>query len=116
MEAQIEPTNDNQLVVEWLFNGQPLFHGHRFRTTHDFGYVALDILYAFAQDNGEYVCVARNSLGEAQSATSLQVAGKESLFLDPQHPNSWQRIQEIEAPKPVAEEEEPAPVNYSVSS
>lgn len=53
LEAQIEPTNDNQLVVDWLFNGQPLSNGHRFRTTHDFGYVSLDILYAFAQDSGK---------------------------------------------------------------
>lgn len=49
LEAQIEPTNDNQLFIEWIFNGLPLSNGHRYRTTHDFGYVALDILYAFAQ-------------------------------------------------------------------
>lgn len=98
-------------MVEWQFNGQPLANGHRFRSTHDFGYVALDILYAFAQDSGDYICVARNALGEAQSATSVQVASKDTLFLDPQHPNSWQRIQEIEAPKPAAEEEEPVPVS-----
>lgn len=53
MKAQIEPINDNQLIVEWLFNGQPLSNGHRFRTTHAFGYVSLDILYGFAQDSGE---------------------------------------------------------------
>lgn len=73
LEAQIEPTNDNTLAVEWFFNGQPLTNGHRYRTTHDFGYVALDILYCFAQDTGDYVCVARNQLGQAQSQTRLQV-------------------------------------------
>lgn len=56
MDAEIEPTNDNQLVVEWLFNDQPLSNGHRFRTTHAFGYVSLDILYAFAQDSGIIIC------------------------------------------------------------
>lgn len=104
LEGQIEPTDDNQLVVEWLFNDQPLSNGHRFRTTHDFGYVALDILYAFAQDSGEYACVARNSQGEARSTTLLQIAGRGSILDDTQHPESWQRIQELEAPKPQADE------------
>lgn len=109
LEAQIEPTNDNQLVVEWFFNGQPLPNGHRFRKVHDFGYVSLDILYSFAHDSGEYVCVARNALGEAQSQTNLQIAAKDSLFLDPQHENSWQKIQELEAPKLAPPEMEPPP-------
>lgn len=60
---QIEPTNDNELTVEWYHNGQPLANGHRFRKTHDFGYVALDILYVFPEDTGEWTCVARNRLG-----------------------------------------------------
>uniref|UniRef100_A0A914H0K8 Ig-like domain-containing protein n=1 Tax=Globodera rostochiensis TaxID=31243 RepID=A0A914H0K8_GLORO len=93
LEGQIEPTNDNQLVVEWFLNGQPLPNGHRFRKVHDFGYVSLDILYAFDADSGEYTCVARSELG--------------SLFTDPQHEQSWQRIQELEAPKEVAPEAEP---------
>ncbi|KAF8383875.1 ketn-1 [Pristionchus pacificus] len=67
LECQVAPTNDNQLTVQWYHNGAPISHGHRFRTTHDFGYVALDILYAFAQDSGEWACVARNELGEAQT-------------------------------------------------
>lgn len=49
LEARIEPTNDNQLVVEWFHDGQPLANGHRFRHLHDFGFVSLDILYSFAQ-------------------------------------------------------------------
>nr|CAD2187171.1 unnamed protein product [Meloidogyne enterolobii] len=107
LEAQIEPTNDNKLTVEWLFCGQSLPNGHRFRKTHDFGYVSLDILYSFAHDSGEYVCVVRNELGEAQSQTTLQIAAKGSLYMDPQHENSWQKIQELEAPKPAPEEMEP---------
>ncbi|GMR57574.1 hypothetical protein PMAYCL1PPCAC_27769, partial [Pristionchus mayeri] len=67
LECQVAPTNDNQLTVQWYHNGAPISHGHRFRTTHDFGYVALDILYAFEQDSGEWSCVARNELGEAQT-------------------------------------------------
>ena len=33
------------IKVEWLCNGKPVPQGHRFRTTYDFGFVALDILY-----------------------------------------------------------------------
>ncbi|CAD5224123.1 unnamed protein product [Bursaphelenchus okinawaensis] len=109
IEGQIEPTDDNQLVVEWFFNGQPLSNGHRYRTVHDFGYVSLDILYAFAQDSGTYTCVARNELGEATSETTIDVASHQILYLDPQHPSSWQKIQELEAPKEQPEEAEPAP-------
>uniref|UniRef100_A0A915DZ78 Ig-like domain-containing protein n=1 Tax=Ditylenchus dipsaci TaxID=166011 RepID=A0A915DZ78_9BILA len=93
LEAQIEPTNDNTLVVEWHFNGHPC---------------PMVIATEPPTTSGDYTCVARNQLGEAQSQTSLHVASKEGLYLDPQHPNSWQKIQEIEAPKPMAEEEEPA--------
>ncbi|KAL3105626.1 hypothetical protein niasHT_021729 [Heterodera trifolii] len=107
LEGQIEPTNDNKLVVEWFFDGQPLPNGHRFRKVHDFGYVSLDILYAFDADSGEYKCVASNELGQAESNVQLQIAPKGSLFTDPQHEQSWQRIQELEAPKEAAPEEEP---------
>lgn len=41
-------------------NGVPVKTGHRFRKTHDFGYVALDILYAYAEDSGTYMCKATN--------------------------------------------------------
>ncbi|MFH4979231.1 hypothetical protein AB6A40_005940, partial [Gnathostoma spinigerum] len=98
-ECQVEPTNDNKLRVEWYHNGQPLSNGHRFRTTHDFGYISLDILYAFPEDSGEWTCVAINELGEARTTSSFSVAGRQVILDESQHPTSWQRIQEIEAPK-----------------
>jgi titin len=76
MQAQIEPTNDNQLVVEWLYNGTPLSSGHRFKLVHAFGYVALDILYAYGQDSGTYTCRISNSQGQAESNVDIQVASK----------------------------------------
>ncbi|EYC08130.1 hypothetical protein Y032_0067g131 [Ancylostoma ceylanicum] len=103
-ECQVEPTNDNQLTVQWYHNGVPLANGHRFRTAHDFGHVSLDILYAFAQDSGEWTCVARNELGEAQTTANFTVLPRGVIYTDPQHPESWQRIQELEAPKMAPEE------------
>lgn len=62
-------------VVEWYCNGKPIQHGHRFKTTYDFGFVALDILYAHAEDTGTYMCKAKNAVGEAVTTCSVSAAG-----------------------------------------
>ena len=49
--------------------------GHRFKTTYDFGFVALDILYGYAEDSGTYMCKARNAVGEAVTTCSVKVEG-----------------------------------------
>lgn len=53
-----------------------VFLGHRFKTTYDFGFVALDILYAYAEDSGTYMCKAKNAVGEAVTTCSVKVEGK----------------------------------------
>lgn len=63
--------------MEWFLNGKAIRAGHRFRTTHDFGFVALDILYAYAEDSGTYTCRAINKLGEAVNQCTVQVLGEE---------------------------------------
>lgn len=52
------------------------FTGSRFQTTHDFGYVALDIQYVRPDDNGVYMCRATNELGEAVTTASMKVQSK----------------------------------------
>ncbi|WKY10685.1 hypothetical protein Q1695_002781 [Nippostrongylus brasiliensis] len=104
LECDVEPTNDNKLTVQWFHNGVPLANGHRFRTAHDFGHVAMDILYAFGQDSGDWTCVAKNELGEASTTASFNVLPRGVIYTDPQHPESWVKIQELEAPKPLPEE------------
>lgn len=74
-ECRVEPINDPDLKIEWFLNGQKIKTGHRYRTTHDFGYVALDILYSYAEDSGTYMCKATNKLGEAVNTCTLKVAG-----------------------------------------
>lgn len=54
--------------------------GHRFKTTHDFGFVALDVLYVYAEDSGEYTARAVNDYGEDMTKTNLKVKGKISSF------------------------------------
>lgn len=57
-------------------NGKAIKTGHRFRTTHDFGYVALDILYSYAEDSGTYMCKATNLAGEAVNTCTIKVGCK----------------------------------------
>ncbi|ROT82074.1 Kettin [Penaeus vannamei] len=70
--------------------------GHRFRTTHDFGYVALDILYSYAEDSGTYLCKATNKMGEAVNSCNVTVSARRSIYLDTQHPMGWEKIQSLE--------------------
>ena len=79
LECRLEPINDPNLRVEWFVNGKAIKTGHRFRTTHDFGYVALDILYAYPEDTGTYMCKAVNRLGEAVNTCSVEVVGENFL-------------------------------------
>ena len=57
-------------------NGKAIQTGHRFKTRNDFGFVALDILYAYSEDSGTYMCKATNKLGEAVNTCSVQVVSK----------------------------------------
>ncbi len=87
------------MQVEWYVNGVPLQTGHRFQTTHDFGYVSLNILYMYPEDSGIYTCVARNQAGEAYTQAGITCVGKRNMYLDSQHPESLRRIRELEAPR-----------------
>ncbi len=80
LECRLQPVNDPNLRVEWYVNGKAITTGHRFRTTHDFGYVALDILYAYSEDSGTYMCKAVNALGEAVNTCSVLVTGNEVIL------------------------------------
>lgn len=71
-EAKIEPITDANLRVEWYKDGRPLAIGSRFRTIHDFGYVALDIRNLVPEDSGVYTCVATNLLGKDEISASLK--------------------------------------------
>lgn len=73
LEATLTPVNDPTMVVEWFRNGKPIPQGHKFKTTYDFGYIALDILYAYPEDSGTYMCKAKNAVGEAITTCVISV-------------------------------------------
>ena len=77
-EAQIEPIHDPSLRVEFLHNGKTLGQASRIHTVCDFGYVALDIGQLVSSDGGEYICIAKNSLGECRSSVRLDISDRGS--------------------------------------
>lgn len=76
LEAQVTPVDDPNLKIEWFHNGQPLSHGHRYRLVNDFGFCVLDILYATAEDSGEFAIRATNSAGQDVTSTMINCAGE----------------------------------------
>ena len=60
--------------------------GHRLRSTLDFGFVALDILYALPDDTGEYTCVATNQHGQATISAKLGCAPAKRIITETQLP------------------------------
>lgn len=52
--------------------------GTRFKTTHDFGHVTLDINSVVPEDAGVYMCKAVNKAGEAITSTSIKIIGESS--------------------------------------
>ena len=67
-------------------NGKAIKLANRIRSTHDFGYVSLDILNAYTEDSGTYMCKAVNQLGEAVNTCSVEITSGQSLLMDSQHP------------------------------
>jgi hypothetical protein len=85
-----------------------IFAGHRFRTHHDFGFVALDILYTYPADSGTYMCRAVNKNGEAATTCAVTVAGLQSLYLDTMDETRLQKLKQLEAAAPPPHTEEAA--------
>ncbi|XP_031367951.1 titin isoform X4 [Apis dorsata] len=111
LECRVEPINDPNLKIEWFVNGVAVKTGHRFRKTHDFGYVALDILYTYPEDAGTYMCKATNLAGEAVNTCTIKIGSRRSILLDTQHPDGLEKIRELEAQgRPARLEVEEPPV------
>ena len=105
-EAQIEPIHDSSLKVEFLHNGRALQQASRIHTVCDFGYVALDIGQLISQDAGEYVCIAKNSLGECRSSINLNISARGSLDTSSQRPEALGEIRELESRGPKSRSDE----------
>lgn len=96
-EARLIPASDPTMKVEWFFNGSVLKSGSRFMEYNDFGYVALDIMYAYAEDSGTYTCVATNAIGQAITECTLLCHSKDSILLDTMNQEAMSKITRLES-------------------
>ena len=74
-ECQAEPVGDPDLEFIWYLNGKELLMGSRIRTSHDFGYICLDIADTVPRDSGIYTVKAINKSGEAITSSTLRIKG-----------------------------------------
>lgn len=102
LQAVFEPSRDDTMRYEWSRNGIPIMASQLVKTGCDLGYATLDIQNAYVDHAGIYTLKLKNAEGEAATSASVKVLGKGAVLGDVQHEASWQRIQEIEAPKPGA--------------
>ena len=76
-EASLEPRSDGNLSIAWMFNNKPLGESSRFKKTHAFGMVILEIIGIRNSDEGKYTCVATNKAGKAESSFNLSYSSKD---------------------------------------
>ena len=89
--CRVEPKHDSKLQVKFYHNDKELQFGSRFRITYEFGYVALDILYTYPEDEGEYVCKAKNDLGEDITKCKLVCKELPAIQLENQVPKGMKK-------------------------
>lgn len=95
-ECNVEPSRDPTLKIEWFFNNKPLPSGTRYKSTHDFSYVSLDMTHTYEEDSGIYTCKATNSKGSATTSGSLRCTGDKHIYLDTQHPQGKAGLEAVE--------------------
>ena len=83
VDLRVTPVNDPTMVIEWFVNGRPLLTGSRVKTLNEFGFIALDIKGAIAEDSGCYSVRASNLLGEAIRQCQITVTRKFRVMIVP---------------------------------
>lgn len=95
-ECRLIPVSDPTLKVEWYHNNKPLKSGSRFTETHNFGFVALDILACLPEDSGAYTCRAVNAMGEAVTSAISTIHSRKAIYLESQHESALNRLHQLE--------------------
>lgn len=120
-ECNVEPSKDPTMKIDWFLNNKPLPTGARFKSTYDFGYVALDLSHAYEEDSGVVTVKATNSKGVAQTSGTLKCTSKQNIYLQTQHPQGeagFEKVKEVEdaylskykKPETALEHEYPKPI------
>ena len=79
LEAQITPSSDSSMSIEWYKDGQPITASSRIGTIFSFGYVSLNISGLRAEDAGTYICRAVNKSGEDRSQAAFAIKSSSAL-------------------------------------
>ena len=79
LEAQITPSSDSSMNIEWYKDGQPITASSRIGTIFSFGYVSLNISGLRAEDAGTYICRAVNKSGEDRSQAAFSIKSSSAL-------------------------------------
>lgn len=95
-DCRLIPVSDSTMKVEWFHNNVPVKAGSRFVETNSFGFVALDIMYAYPEDAGTYTCRAKNAIGEAITSATAVVHSKKSIYMESQREEVLQRLHQLE--------------------
>ena len=56
LQSSYVPKDDDDLKVEWKFEGKEIVNSSRVKTIADFGFVMLDILQMDSKESGTYTC------------------------------------------------------------
>lgn len=108
-DCRVEPVGDPTMRIDWYHNGRPLATGSRVHMLNDFGFIALDMDYAYSRDSGEYVCRATNKWGSATTTAKVTCIGKHGIVSDSQLPEGMtaDRLKDLErGPVTVAPKED----------
>lgn len=96
-ECNVEPSKDPTIQIQWYCNGVELKAGSKFKSTYDFGYVALDIVSTYVEDSGIYTCKATNSKGSATTSGTLRCTGaQENIQSQTQHPQGLSGLEAVQ--------------------
>ena len=79
LEAQVTPSSDSSMKIDWFKDGQPITASSRIGTIFSFGYVSLNISDLRAEDAGTYTCRAINKSGEDRTQASFNVKASNSM-------------------------------------
>ena len=75
LECKVE-TSAPITEIFWSKNTESIQGARDIKTRFDGVWARLDIIDVFVDDEGEYVCTAKNSHGQSQTSAKLTVKGK----------------------------------------
>jgi hypothetical protein len=94
--AKLIPIGDPTMKIEWLRNGEPLRSAARYEIKYDFGFVSLNLLWTYPEDDGIYECVATNAVGQDKTRAELKCKGNRSIIYDSQLPDGMEGYLKIQ--------------------